>query len=60
MVRVARITHVSTNPSRRLIAGKIYQGPQSELGMAVHMMITHDDVPAIRNLLNAIEKEHER
>jgi hypothetical protein len=54
--RMARLTHVSSNPNRPVIAARIYDGPASELGKIVHIPITRGDIPEIRAFLDKLEE----
>jgi hypothetical protein len=53
--RMARFSHVSSH--RKIIAARIWDGPQSEIGKTVHVQIESKDLPTLRMLLEQLEAE---
>lgn len=53
--RMARFSHVSSH--RKIIAARIWDGPQSEIGKTVHIQVRPEDLPTLRMLLDTLEAE---
>lgn len=53
--RKARLRHVSVN--RMIIAAQVSDGPATEIGKLVNVSITPADLPALRALVDALERQ---
>lgn len=56
--RMADMQHVriARDGSYRLIVGMINEGPRSELGKTVHVTVDKSDLPALKLLVQDLEK----
>jgi hypothetical protein len=55
--RMARFVRASVGPARKLIVGRVYDGPQSELGKTVQIPVSKANVAELRALINYLEAE---
>lgn len=57
--RIAKLIHVSSNPDRPYIVGKITHGPLGEIDKTVNIVISKSQIPTLRAFLDRIEaKDH--
>jgi hypothetical protein len=54
--RVARFLHYRGSATGTILVARIAQGPQSELGRMVHIPVTKADLPALRQVIERLEK----
>jgi hypothetical protein len=56
--RLARFVRTDSNaPAGKVIVGRVYDGPISEIDKTVHIVIRKGDIRAIREFLDKLEAE---